>query len=334
MTQLLSTLGLIFGSLLGGYIAQVLLLRSATEHGDPQRSAAARRAFTRRTAARLQRFAITFITPVVLASTFWTLSWGGGTLAFFPVLGVMSHLIGGCAALGIGRRMGLPRKAAGSLFTCGAFTNLHSFGGLAALMFYGEEGYALSALFRVFESAVYYGVGFPVARAFASQQADGARIQVDVLGALRDPLILRPVAAMVFGGCLNWSGVQRPEVLKTVTPALVMCSTVLMLLSVGLTLTVKAAPRYRRECLAVAGIKFLLLPAVLTLVALALGYARIQGGLPLKIVVTMSAMPVAFNSLIPPSLYGLDLDLASSCWLVTTAMLAAVLPLLYLVSLI
>jgi predicted permease len=39
-------------------------------------------------------------------------------------------------------------------------------------------------------------------------------------------------------------------------------------------------------------------------------------------------MPVAFNALIPPSIYNLDLDLANSCWFFTTASLVVVLPLL------
>jgi len=39
-------------------------------------------------------------------------------------------------------------------------------------------------------------------------------------------------------------------------------------------------------------------------------------------------MPVAFNALIPPSIYDLDLDLANSCWFFTTALLIIILPLL------
>jgi hypothetical protein len=42
-------------------------------------------------------------------------------------------------------------------------------------------------------------------------------------------------------------------------------------------------------------------------------------------------MPVAFNALIPPSLYDLDLDLANSCWFFTTAMLVVELPMLLMV---
>jgi predicted permease len=58
------------------------------------------------------------------------------------------------------------------------------------------------------------------------------------------------------------------------------------------------------------------------------GYGNIQNGLPLKVVLILSCMPVAFNALIPPSIYNLDLDLANSCWFSTTALLVVVLPVL------
>ena len=40
---------------------------------------------------------------------------------------------------------------------------------------------------------------------------------------------------------------------------------------------------------------------------------------------------MSINALIPPSIYDLDLDLANSCWFVTTTLLAIVLPALLLV---
>ena len=85
---------------------------------------------------------------------------------------------------------------------------------------------------------------------------------------------------------------------------------------------------YLRPCLAVGTIKFFLVPLFITALALWLGYGDIDGGLPLKVVVILSSMPVAFNALIPPSLYDLDLDLANACWFFTTACLLWVLPLL------
>ena len=41
-------------------------------------------------------------------------------------------------------------------------------------------------------------------------------------------------------------------------------------------------------------------------------------------------MPVAFNALVPPSIFGFDLDLANSAWIVTTGLLAVIVPVLYL----
>jgi predicted permease len=71
----------------------------------------------------------------------------------------------------------------------------------------------------------------------------------------------------------------------------------------------------------------------MTCVAYLIGYGAIDNGLPLKVVMILSAMPVAFNALIPPSIFDLDLDLANSCWFFTTSLLIIVLPvLLFLTS--
>ena len=72
-----------------------------------------------------------------------------------------------------------------------------------------------------------------------------------------------------------------------------------------------------------------------TSLAYMIGYAKIDKGLPLKVVMILSSMPVAFMALIPPSIYDLDLDLANSCWFFTTALLIFVLPcLLFILGLI
>ena len=64
------------------------------------------------------------------------------------------------------------------------------------------------------------------------------------------------------------------------------------------------------------------------LLAYMFGFDLIDNGLPLKVVMILAAMPVAFNALISPSIYDLDLDLANSGWFFTNALLVIVLPLL------
>jgi hypothetical protein len=105
----------------------------------------------------------------------------------------------------------------------------------------------------------------------------------------------------------------------------------MLLVSVGLALRFGRVANYLWEAAAVSAIKFAAVPVLATTLAWSLGFGSIDGGLPLLVVMILSAMPVAFNALIPPSLYDLDLDLANSCWLVTTALLLIVLPLLLFV---
>ncbi len=76
------------------------------------------------------------------------------------------------------------------------------------------------------------------------------------------------------------------------------------------------------------GIKFAGIPIVVTALAKGIGYGGIEGGLPLKVVCILSAMPVAMTALVPPSLFNLDVDLANACWIFTTLGLVLILPVL------
>jgi len=111
--------------------------------------------------------------------------------------------------------------------------------------------------------------------------------------------------------------------------------TVILLISIGLGMKFEKVRNYINECLAISVIKFILVPLIVSATAFFLGYGEIEEGLPLKVVIILSSMPVAFTALIPPSIYDLDLDLANSCWLVTTLSIALILPLLsFIISLI
>jgi hypothetical protein len=85
---------------------------------------------------------------------------------------------------------------------------------------------------------------------------------------------------------------------------------------------------YKRECLTVLAIKFLVAPLVVLSAAVLLGL-RSAPDLPvLSVAIILVAMPVAFTATIPPTLYGLDIDMVNSCWLVSTVGLLVLLPVL------
>ena len=233
------------------------------------------------------------IYPVTLTITFWNMKISSGTLALFPLFGVCSHFMGGLFAVLISRCLHHSRSQTGAMLTAGAFTNLGSFGGLVSYMYLGEAGYALATLFRLFESVIYYSIGFPLARLYSSDTPPGTKWRFDLRALTQDPLFLFPIGGILLGTLLNWSGLPRPELLGALLSPLVMASTTLMLISVGLNMRIY----------------------------------------DLRVLIIVSSMPVAINSLIPPTLYKLDLDLANSCWILSNGIfVVAILPLLYLVK--
>jgi predicted permease len=279
----------------------------------------------------LQRVALLMINPVTVVGAIWIVDIQAVSLAALPVLGGSALLLGGALALGASKVMGLEPRKTGAFFACGSFTNIGSIGALICFMFLGEEGFALVPIYKLFEEVTYYSVGFPVAKYYSGAHGSGESPWHRFKGLARDPFILVALSAIVLGGLLNGSGLERPGFFKTVNAVFIPLATTLLLVSIGLAMRFKRVKRYLRECLVVSGIKFLFVPLTISLAAYLIGFGRIDDGLPLKVVIILTSMPVAFNALIPPSIYDLDLDLANSCWFFTTAALVIVLPMLLLV---
>jgi predicted permease len=174
-------------------------------------------------------------------------------------------------------------------------------------------------------------VGFPVAKLYGSEVREEETFSNRLRKLALDPLIRVSVSSLLIGGILNLSGVKRPDLYQTVNSILIPLTSIVFLVPLGMVMNVRRVQHYFRECLLVSLIKFLIVPGVVTFLALLLGYRNIGDGLLLKVVIILSSMPVAFMALIPPSLYDLDIDLANSCWLFTTTLLVIVLPVLYFV---
>jgi len=248
-----------------------------------------------------------------------------------PFLGMGAILLGGLLALWFSKLLQLERKRTGSLFTCGSFTNLGTMGGLVCYIFLGEIGFGLVYIYRLFEEFIYYTVGFPIAKLYgsASVEREGFLNQLRKLAS--DAFILVSLCSLVLGSLFNLSGLKRPEFYQTVNSIFIPLGALLLIISIGLTMKISKVQDYLKECMAVSAIKFLIVPAVMTSLAFLLGYREMVGGHLIKVVILLSSMPVAFNALIPPSLYDLDVDLANSCWLFSTSLFIIILPVLYFI---
>jgi predicted permease len=275
----------------------------------------------------LQRVALLFVNPVAIVGAVWIVNIESIRLAALPFNGLFAILTGGVLALGAAKLLGLGPKKTGAMYCCGSFTNIGSIGALVCFVFLGEKGFALVPIYKLFEELCYYSIGFPIAKYYSGGgQTEKLLDRVKALS--RDPFILVTVSSIVLGGLLNFAEVQRPGFVRSVVSVFVPLGTVMLLVSIGLALKFRRVRDYLKECISVSLIKFILVPGSAVSLAYLLGFGGIDNGLPLKVVVILSSMPVAFTALIPPSIYDLDLDLANSCWFFTTSLLVMVLPLL------
>jgi predicted permease len=320
MSKLIVSFAIILFGLLVGYGIQVLVNRNAITLPVP----------IDQLRKLLQKTALLFVNPVAIVGALWVVNVESLRLAALPFNGLFAILAGGALALAAAKMLRLEPRKTGAMYGCGSFTNIGSIGALICFIFLGEQGFALVPIYKIFEELSYYSIGFPIAKYYSrSQEKERVLDRIKSLG--KDPFILVALSSILLGGALNWSGIQRPEFLRTVVSIFVPLMTVFLLSSIGLALKFRRVREYLRECLAVSIIKFFFVPLLASSLAYVLGFGKLDHGLPLKVVIILSSMPVAFIALIPPSIYDLDLDLANSCWFFTTALLIIILPLLLIV---
>ena len=315
MSKFIYSFGIILFGLSLGYIIQILVRRKLIKlpiHIDGLRKL-------------LQRIALLFVNPVAIVGAIWVVSLKNATLVALPFVGLFALLAGGGIALGVARMFKLSPQKTGALYGCGAFTNIGSIGALVCFVFLGEKGFALVPIYKLFEELSYYAIGFPIAKYYSSSTKE-ERFRDRLKSLTRDPFILVALSSIIIGGLLNFTDVVRPQFYKTIIAVFIPLGTIMLLTSIGLALRFRRVRDYLKECVSISLIKCIIVPILVSSIASAIGFGKIDEGLPMKVVMILSCMPVAFNALIPPSIYELDLDLANSCWFFTTSLLIFVLP--------
>jgi predicted permease len=319
MEALLRILLISFGSIGVGYGTQ-RILRGLAADAESR---------VTRVSNGLKFVGLLVLQPIAILNSFWTLNLQHVELVIMPVLGVASIAVGAGTALLCIQLFRVPPFRAGSLLSASMFTNLGVFAALIAFVLYGPLGFSLVQLFRVFEETTYYAIGFPLSRQVASGPLREIRLDPRLLG-IR-PIVLVPLGAIIIGTGLKWFGVTSPPGLEDVSRLVVPTMTAMLGSAIGLTLRITKVNSYRREITMVVITKFIVIPLVIVPIAWVSGLGSMLGGVPFKVVIIASCMPTAFLAVVPPALYGFDLDLANSAWLVTTLGLLVVAPILLFV---
>lgn len=318
LERLLLTLAIIFLSICAGWLTRLLCAAARLPWNLAQLD------WLR---LKLQTVAIFVLIPISAMLSLWGLPQPEPALLLLPLLGVASYIWGGLLALLAARMLNFERPQTGSYFCCGTFTNIGAVGGLVCLLFLGENSIALVALYRLLEEVYYFSIAFPIAKWFGP---DNNQKCLSFRAFRPGGMLIAIVCALFLGIALNLLAVPRPEVCSAIASAALLIATICFLFAIGASLRFASVWDYLPQSLTMCLIKFIGIPAVIIPLAWLCGYGKYEGGLPLRAVAILCSMPVAMTALVPPSLFRLDVNLANSCWLVTTCGLILVLPALML----
>jgi len=321
MGKLIFSIGLVILGIGIGYIIQVLVKKKhITLSIDVFRK-------------KLQQLALLFFNPIAILGATWVANIHDVKIAALPILGITALVFGGSLAFVASKTLHLSRKQTGSYIICGGFTNIGSLGALFCFLFLGEKGFALVPFYKLFEEAIYYAIGFPIAKSYSQDFSKNNSIIYRVKSAVTDKFVLVAVSSIALGLILNFSGIDRPQGYATINSIFIPLAALLLLISIGMAMQFSIITKYLKPALIIATIKFLLIPIVITGIGILLGLHQIDNGLPLKVVLILSSMPVGFIAMVPPTIYNLDIDIANACWIVTNALLIFLVPfLLFLIQ--
>ncbi len=324
MDSFVFSLGIISGGLALGYVTQILVNKKIITL--PYDLETVRITF--------QKLAQLFFNPIAFMGAFWILDLDHLEFIAIPFIGAIALILGGLVAYWFAKILKLNRKQTGSYIISGGFSNIGSIGGLMCFVLLGEAGYAMMPFYKLSEVFVYYGIGFPIAKSYSLDETETESFKKRMGKLLLDPFMLVSLASMFIGFALNISGLKRPDFFATINTFFIPIGTILLLSSIGMAMHFERIGRYFKEGLLIALIKFIIVPAAAVTLATITGLGVINQGLPLKVVLILSSMPVAFAAMVPPTIYNLDVDLANANWLVTTLLLVLIIPALqYLIAL-
>ena len=318
MSQIISMLMMIIISLTVGYIIKTLHEKKRISLPFPIENI---RKF-------LQRLTLIGFIPITVTTSVWIAPIKNLQIIALPFIGLAALASGSLIALMFAGPLKLNRKQKAVYFVSGGFSNLGSLGGLISFMLLGEVGFALVSFYIFLERIWYFGVGFPYAKSHSLDDGKKENSKVILKRMFVDPFVLTTLLSMFTGVILNLSGLHRPDFFESINAILVPLGSVFILISIGMGMRLSAVKNYIKPGLIMILIKALIIPGFIVTISYFLGMGNIAGGLPLKVILILSAMPIGFTALVPPSIYDLDLDMANSCWLISNAALLVIVPLL------
>ncbi len=215
------------------------------------------------------------------------------------------------------------------MFGCATFSNLGTIGGLIVFSFLGEVAFSIAAMYFVLESFYNYLFAYPVVKSIGDGITDDS-LSEKIKGLLKDPSIVIYVSAVFVGVILNLSGLQRPEFMAQYNNIMIPVVSFFLISTIAFRMEFTKMKSYFKEGALIVFIKYVFSPVLAVCLGYVFGLHHLENGLVMKTLIIMSMTPCGFNSIIVPTLYNVDKDLANSSWIFSMLSLIVVVPLEYI----
>lgn len=283
-----------------------------------------------------QKIALIGLNPLAFATSIWVLKLKASGAATLPFIGLGTLAAGMLAGKIISHLLQLSRNRSTVFSISSSLTNIGSIGSLVVFYVLGEQAFALVPFYKFFEELWSFGVCFPMAartgealksQDLADQQTGSTQ---SIAKIFRDPFIRAALIAILVGLGLNASGLSRPDFFRQLNVIIVPLGSFLLLVSIGMKIPKRHSSLSPSILLSYLSIRVLVLPAVSFLLCTLFGVARSSDQSAFHVALTLSVMPAAFTSLLPPMLYDLDFPFSFNLWIASNFTLVAILPAVWL----
>ena len=265
-------------------------------------------------------------TPIVVLAT-WVARLAGSAF-YLPILTLSGWMITAGLSWAMSRGLRHGARPRGAFIMSMAISN-HGYTllGIVAFILFGETGLAQATYAQLLFVPFFVFCCFPIARYYSQGEVRLTRREF-LQRSFLDPRNL-PLLAMLAGLWLNRTGLPRPACFAPVLQVLVYLGVVVSGLAVGLLYRPSAVERYARE----NALVFLYRCSAYPLLFWALGRLLHLDPLDAKVLVLFGLVPSGLYASLTADLFGLDTDLTSSVFVVSTALfLFVVLPAYVLVA--
>ncbi len=265
--------------------------------------------------------------PIILINSYWLIDFSNVSILMLPLICILVLPLSGVIGLLFSKLYKHTKEENAAMFSCSTFSNSGTIGGLIVFSFLGEAAFIIAAMYIAFESFYNYIIAYPVVKAIGEGRSNFIGRFKEMI---KDHSIVVYVSTIFIGIILNFSPLQRPSIMSLYNEIMIPTVSFSLTFTIAFTMNFGRVKSYMKEGITVIVIKFLIAPIIAVTIGMIFNLHNIENALIMKVIIVMNLIPSGFNSILVPTIYKVDKDLANSAWIYSMIAFFIVIPFEYI----